>query len=512
MTNVTCREVKLAEVMDNLLEGCQILDFNWTYLYLNEAAQGHNRRPNAELLGRRYQEMWPGVEQTEVYEHIRRCLEDRTPHAMENPFVFPDGGQGVFELRISPIPEGVFIMSVDVTQRKAAEARLAQSEERLRQAEKLESIGRLASGVAHDFNNILGVILGHVELAMDHIPEGVPGNQDLLEIRLAAQRSAALTKQLLAFARRQIIEPKIIDLNQAVEAMLQMLRRLLGEDIDLLWRPDSDLGAVMIDPSNVDQVLTNLCVNARDAITSHGRITVESQNVVFDSQYCQEHSEFKPGSYVMLAVSDDGCGMEKAVADRIFEPFFTTKEQGHGTGLGLATVYGIVRQNGGFIHVYSEPGRGTTFKIYFNRHLGEAVAPQPPAIPEVECRGLETLLVVEDEASILRVVKSSLERLGYHVLPAASPRDALDLARRYPGDIHLLFSDVVLPEMTGPELAKALHQIRPNLRKIFSSGYTANVIVHRGVVDPGVHFLQKPYSRRELGAKVRAVLDGPLET
>jgi len=507
MEHLTDHDVRSDDVMNSLLEGCQILGFDWTYLYLNEAAQRHNRRPNAELLGRKYQEMWPGIEQTEVYGHIRSCLVDRIPHTMENPFTFPDGAHGVFELRITPIPEGVFIMSLDITERKAAEARLAHSEERLRQAEKLEAIGRLASGVAHDFNNILGVILGHVELALDHLPEGVPGNQDLQEIRKAGLRSAALTKQLLAFARRQVIEPKVVNLNETVEAMLQMLRRLLGEDIDLFWRPAPELGAVFIDPSNVDQVLTNLCVNARDAISLHGRITIETQNVAYDAEHCQEHPEFSPGAYVMLAVSDDGCGMEKAVVERIFDPFFTTKEQGCGTGLGLATVYGIVRQNGGFIHVYSEPGRGTTFKIYLARHQGPAVVPIESPGATVDCRGLETILVVDDEEPILRVVKNSLERLGYHVLPATSPQEALDLARRYPGDIHLLFTDVVLPEMTGPQLAAQLWVVRPGLRRLFSSGYTANVIVHRGVLDPGVHFLQKPYSRRELGAKIRAVLD-----
>ncbi len=254
-------------------------------------------------------------------------------------------------------------------------------------------------------------------------------------------------------------------------------------------------------------MLFRSCVNARDAVGVHGRITIETQNVTFDAEHCQEHPEFSPGAYVMLAVSDDGCGMEKAVVERIFDPFFTTKAQGRGTGLGLATVYGIVKQHGGFIHVYSEPGRGTTFKLYFARHKGQAAVPPAPPGAAVECRGLETILVVDDEEPILRVVKNSLERLGYHVLPAPSPNEALELARRYPGDIYLLFTDVVLPDMTGPQLAAQLEVVRPGLRRLFSSGYTANVIAHRGVLDPGVQFLQKPYSRRELGAKIRAVLD-----
>jgi two-component system, cell cycle sensor histidine kinase and response regulator CckA len=493
-------------ILDHMLEGCQILGKDWRYLYLNDAAQTHNRRPNGELLGQVYADMWPGVAGTEVYKALRRCLELGEPAAMENEFVFPDGAKGCFELRISPVPEGVFIMSLDVTERRATEKALRQAEEQLRQSQKLEAIGQLAGGIAHDFNNILGVILGHAEMAMDRARRQEPVYEDLEEIHRAAQRSADLTRQLLAFARRQNIEPRVIDLNEVISEFLGFLRRLVGEDINLDWFPRDDAHTVKMDPSQVEQILSNLCVNARDAIPGVGAITIETRNVVVDSAYCADHPEFLPGEFVLLAVSDNGDGMTREVQERIFEPFFTTKELGRGTGLGLSTVYGIVKQNGGFINVYSEPGNGTTIKIYLARDPGAPSAVAPSAGGMITGRGSETILMVEDEPSIRNTTRAMLESLGYRVLVARSPGEAVTVAQAHANEIHLLFTDVIMPDMTGPTLADHVQAVSPATRVLFTSGYTANVIAVRGVFKPGVQFLPKPFSRKALGDKIREVL------
>jgi two-component system, cell cycle sensor histidine kinase and response regulator CckA len=497
------------DLLDHLLEGCQVLGFDWRYRYLNPAAQTHNRRPNAELIGHRYQDMWPGIEATEVYARIRDCLESRAPQAMENEFTFPDGHVGWFELRITPVPEGVFIMSLDISDRKRMESDLRRSTEQLVQAQKLESVGRLAGGVAHDFNNLLSVIMGHAEMALEDARDDADMQAHLRMIGQAARRSAEVTQQLLAFARRQTIEPRLIDINGEVEINLGLLRRLFGEDIELEWHPEPGLMPVLMDPTQLHQVLTNLCLNARDAITGVGRITVETRNISLDAAACAGRPGFHPGEFVVLTVSDNGAGMEREVAARVFEPFFTTKELGHGTGLGLATVYGIVKQNDGFINVYSEPGRGTTFRIYLTgvpaAHADERLAPDRAV---TDWRGTETILVVEDEALILAVTAGMLERSGYRVLAAGSPEDALALVRDCDDRIDLLLSDVIMPGMTGPALAELVRASCPDLKVIYTSGYTANVIAHRGVVDPGVNFLPKPFTRRQLSEKVRRVLDG----
>jgi CheY-like chemotaxis protein len=375
------------------------------------------------------------------------------------------------------------------------------------QAHKMESVGRLAGGVAHDFNNMLGVILGHADLAMDQIDPAQPLYDDLLEIQKAAQRSADLTRQLLAFARRQTVAPRVLNLNDTVGGMLKMLKRLIGEDIDLAWEPDLRLGLVRIDPSQIDQILANLCVNARDAIVGVGKVTIETKNAVFDDSYCAEHGDFIPGEYVMLAVSDDGCGMDQETLAHIFEPFYTGKEVGQGTGLGLATVYGIVKQNEGFINVYSEPGQGSSFKIYFPRFTGDEEERKPESKKEAPRSLGETLLLVEDEAGILNLGKTMLERLGYTVLTAATPAEAIRQAERHEGEIQLLITDVVMPMMNGRELEQRIRAIQPGIKSLFMSGYTANVIAHQGVLDEGVFFLQKPFSIHDLAAKVREALE-----
>ena len=380
-------------------------------------------------------------------------------------------------------------------------------EEQLQQSQKLESIGRLAGGVAHDFNNMLGVILGHTELALLKTDEGNDLLSDLHEIQKAANRSADITKQLLAFARKQTIAPKQLDLNDTVESMLNMLRRLIGEDIDLVWRPATHLWPVKMDPTQIDQILANLCVNARDAISGVGKLTIETGRKTFDEEYCKEHAGFIPGDFVLLAVSDNGCGMDKDTLDNLFEPFFTTKEVDKGTGLGLATIYGIVKQNSGFINVYSELDQGSTFKIYLPRLVTDEDIDMTVPEKKAATGGTETILLVEDEPMILDMTITMLEMLGYTGLAAASPDEALRLAKDHTGKVHLFMSDVVLPEMNGRDLAGKIVHLCPGIRLLFMSGYTANVIAHHGVLDDGVAFIQKPFSMEDMTAKVREVLD-----
>jgi nitrogen-specific signal transduction histidine kinase/ActR/RegA family two-component response regulator len=396
---------------------------------------------------------------------------------------------------------------LDITERKRAEEEKAKLEAQLQQAQKMESVGRLAGGVAHDFNNMLSAILGHAELALDQVDPARPLQAHLQEIQKAARRSADLTRQLLAFARKQTVQPKVLDLNETVESMLKMLQRLIGEDIQLTWQPEANLWPVRVDPSQIDQILANLCVNARDAISGVGKMTIETGNSALDEAYCAEHAGFSPGEYVRLTVSDDGCGMDRETLAHIFEPFYTTKGVGEGTGLGLATVYGIVKQNNGFINAYSEPGQGTTFTIYLPRQVAKAEQAREEGPAEPVARGHETILLVEDEPVILELTKMLLERLGYAVLAAGTPGEALRLARKQAGEIHLVMTDVVMPEMNGRDLAKNLLSLYPSLKRLFMSGYTANVIAHHGVLDPGVHFIQKPFSIKELADKVREALD-----
>jgi PAS domain S-box-containing protein len=395
----------------------------------------------------------------------------------------------------------------DITDRRKAEEERIKLEGQLQQAQKMESVGRLAGGVAHDFNNMLGAILGHAELAIAQMDPSHKVFASLLQIQKAALRSADLTRQLLAFARKQTVAPKVLDLNETVGGMLDMLERLIGEDIDLNWLPKADLWPVKVDPSQIDQILANLCVNARDAIADVGRISIETGNCTFDADYCAIHAGFAPGEYVMLAVSDDGCGLDRDTLAHIFEPFFTTKEVGKGTGLGLATVYGIVKQNNGFINVYSEPKQGTRFTIYLPRHAGKAprMQKEAPAEPAASCH--ETVLLVEDEPALLEMITIMLEMQGYAVLAANTPGEAIRLAGAHAGGVHLLMTDVVMPGMNGRDLAKNLLSLYPHIRCLFMSGYTADVIAHHGVLDEGMHFIQKPFSATELSARVREALD-----
>ncbi len=408
-----------------------------------------------------------------------------------------------------PSVNGVVVCARDITERMQNEEERERLQLQLNQSLKMESVGRLAGGVAHDFNNMLSVILGHAELAMGQISHKHPLFSNLLEIQKSAERSAELTRQLLAFARKQTVVPKVLDLNKTVENTLSMLRRLIGENIQLLWQPGAQPEPVKIDPSQVDQILTNLCVNARDAIVGSGTITIETSSTVFDAASCSLNADLIPGEYVRLSVRDTGCGMDSETLANIFEPFFTTKGVGEGTGLGLATVYGIVKQNHGFIDVQSQPAHGTTFHIYLPHHKSQDDQPSKNPVATPSIQGQETILLVEDEPAILSVSKSMLERLGYHVVGAASPSEALRLAETYSAPIHLLITDVVMPEINGRDLAKKLYSIYPYMRRLFMSGYTADVIALHGVLDDDTHFIQKPFTMKALSEKVRAALDRP---
>ena len=395
----------------------------------------------------------------------------------------------------------------DITARKTAEQEREKLQEQLLQSQKLEAVGVLAGGVAHDFNNMLGAIIGFAELALQTMDPDSPESQYLEHIREAARHSIDLTGQLLAFARKQAIAPTALDLNQSVESMLNILRRLLGENIELTWRPMSEPCIVKLDPSQLSQVLTNLCVNARDAIEDVGKITIETAAVSFDKEYCEAHGGFIPGHYMMLAVSDDGAGMDRQTIDHIFDPFFTTKQQGKGTGLGLAMIYGIVKQNEGFINVYSEPGKGTIFRIYFPCHAAEGGSAMPEEVAEIPLSRGETILMVEDDPLFRDMGITMLRRLGYNVMAAATPGEAIKTAETHGSVIDLLITDVIMPEMNGRDLAGRIRAVSPDIKQLFMSGYTADVIVNRGVLEEGINFIQKPFSLSEVAARIREVLD-----
>jgi PAS domain S-box-containing protein len=393
-----------------------------------------------------------------------------------------------------------------IERRRAAEER-EKLQEQLAQARRTEAVGRLAGGVAHDFNNMLQTILGHASLAIEVLPKGSDVRENLEVIRQSARRSAGLTRQLLAFARKQTIQPRVLDLNETVGGMLKMLRPLIGEHIHLEWSPGEAPWRVKVDPSQIDQILVNLCVNARDAIRGVGQVEIKTANVTVSAGQTMSHSACAPGEYMMLAVQDTGMGMDTETLAQIFEPFFTTKEPGQGTGLGLATVFGIVRQNGGAIDVCSQPGRGTIFRVYLPRCQGDVAgvgeAPVTTSVPEGRA---ETVLLVEDEESILMLTRLILRQQGYRVLAAVSPVEALVLADRHAGPIDLLVTDVVMPGMNGKELCDRLQKNRPGLRCLYTSGYTADVLEQHGVLDDAVRFLQKPFSNEEFTRKVQDVL------
>ena len=621
-----------------MFEGVQIIDRDWRYVYLNEAAARHARRAREELIGRRMEEMYPGIEKTEVFGLLRRCMTERAPQRLVNLFTYPDGRKAWFDLRISPVPRGILILSLDITDQKAIEEALKEAEMRtralleaapdgilvvdsdarilvvnseaekmfgyrreellgqrierlvperllqrhelhsseygrdpkrramgtgmdigarrrdgtefpaevslspvpmpgrivtiaivrditarkeaeaerknlesqLQQAQKMEAIGRLAGGVAHDFNNLLTAITGYSSLILSRLSGSDPMRGEIEEIYRAGERAAGLTRQLLTLSRKDPApHPRLLDLNELLSQALKLLRRVIGEDVEVVTDFSQDLGRVTADPGQIEQVVMNLAVNARDAMPDGGRLTLRTENVELDEAYTTRHFEVRHGRYVLLSVSDTGCGMAPDVMRRIFEPFFTTKPVGKGTGLGLSIIYGIVKQLAGHIVPYSEPGKGTIFKVYLPR------SDDSPGISDREVcdleipTGSESVLVVEDDDVVRQLIVQTLETLGYRVSAAADAVEALKLLRQRKEGSNLLITDMLLPGLGGRELAAEFKQAHSALKVLYISGYPQD---HgRGEVNPPAHepFLQKPFARGELARKVREVLNGP---
>ncbi|MBA3011562.1 MAG: PAS domain S-box protein, partial [Desulfobacula sp.] len=495
------REEKYRRLFESIRDAILVADVDRSIIDFNSAFGDLFGYSINEIRGKKTSCVYENEEQ---FHKLGKALKEQNGKAhflktvnykKKNGEIFP-GETGIYYLKNQNNEvTGLIGLIRDITAKRKSEADKQMIENQLHQAQKMESVGRLAGGVAHDYNNISSIIIGYTELALESIEQSNPLYDDLMEILTAAKRSTNITRQLLAFARQQTVAPKVIDLNDTIGNMLKMLRRLIGEDIDLAWMPGAEVWPVKIDPSQIDQVLANLCVNARDAIADVGKVTIETKNVTFDEDYCNDHAGFIPGEFVLLAVSDDGSGMAPEILGNIFEPFFTTKGPGKGTGLGLATVYGIAKQNNGFINVYSELEKGTTIKIYLLRHTGQVVQVQSENFSEIPLGRGETILLVEDDRSILKLGKRILGELGYSVMSITCPNEAIKLAEKHGSSINLLITDVVMPEMNGRELSEHLKILYPDLKVLFMSGYTANVIAHRGVLDDGVNFISKPFSK-----------------
>jgi PAS domain S-box-containing protein len=504
-------------VLEAAGEGIFGIDAAGRITFMNQAAAAmiHTRARNE--VGRPVHEavrlVGPdGASVPEDLSPIMSTLRDRQPrHVTDARFRRTDGSSVPVDYRSTPIIErdlvtGAVVTCLDISERKQAEIAHAEVEEQLRQSQKMDAIGRLAGGVAHDFNNLLTVIGTQMDMALRRLPADEPVRERLQETKEAANQAARLTRQLLALSRKQILQPTVQSLNDVVGGLATMLPRLIGEDIALVVTLAPSIERARVDRGQVEQVVMNLVVNARDAMPDGGRLAIETGNVELDAAYVRQHPGVAPGRYVMLAVSDTGCGMDEPTRSRIFEPFFTTKAPGRGTGLGLSTVYGIVTQSGGHVHVYSEPGSGSCFKIYFPR-VEEEVPAAPDAVDVVSPGGRETVLLVEDEAMLRRVARDILEDLGYTVLSASNGTEAAQVAARYDGPVDLLLTDVVMPGMSGRAVAELILAARPGMRVLYMSGYTDGAIAHHGVLDAGVAYLEKPFTIETLSAKVRAVLD-----
>jgi two-component system cell cycle sensor histidine kinase/response regulator CckA len=494
--------------MDLTPDAILIVDRIGRIQLLNVATERLFGYQRAELLGRPVETLIP-TRYHQVHERHRHAYDQAAQVRFmgAGPDLFGlrrDGTEVPVEVSLGPFEfadERLVICVVrDITARRQLEAQF-------RQAQKMQSVGQLAGGIAHDFNNLLTIINGTTELAQAQVPAGDPVWEDLQEIRRAGERAAALTRQLLAFSRKQIQQLQVIDLNTVVTEMEKMLRRLIGEDIDLVFVPTQDLGAVKVDPGQIEQVIANLAVNARDAMPRGGKLTIETHNVEIDESYARQRGvAASPGPYVILAMSDTGVGIDEVTRGQIFEPFFTTKDPGKGTGLGLSTVYGIVKQSNGLIWVYSEVGKGTTFKIYLPRAAERADAQRrsPTVSPG---RGTETILIVEDVNGLRLLATRILQAAGYTVLTAVSAEEAFLSLTNYKDPVHLMVTDIVMPGMSGPNLAKGLRRTRPEMKVIYMSGYTDDAVVRHGVLDDSMPFVSKPFSTADLIRKVREVLD-----
>lgn len=499
---------RLIAAVEQTHDAIVITDREANIQYVNPAFEAVTGYTFGEVLNQNPRILKSGEKDQQFYQDMWQTLNSGKTFTGRMVNRRKDGSFFSEEATISPIfdREGQIVNFVAVKRDITEQISL---ESQLQQAQKMEAVGRLTGGVAHDFNNILGVIIGYTEMALEDVEPGQKLHDDLNKILEAAGRSADIVRQLLAFSRKQTISPKVIDLNTAVLGMLKILHRLIGEDIDLSWIPAPDVLMIKMDPTQIDQILANLCVNAKDAIDGAGKITIETTIVTFDEEYCAGHIGFHPGRFVQLSISDNGCGIEKQAQSHIFEPFFSTKELGRGTGLGLSTVYGIVKQNNGFINVYSELGSGTTIKIYLpSCEEGHLESSTKSTTKSRKSQG-ETVLLVEDEPVLLAMAQQMLERLGYNVLIADRPSAALKIAKDYPETIDLILTDVVMPEMTGKEMIRLIQPLYPGLHVLFMSGYTANVIAHNGILDEGIQFIQKPYSIEQLADKIRNILGAP---
>jgi PAS domain S-box-containing protein len=493
--------------MERMPVACILTGPDYRISYWNPAAVRIFGHSAAEAAGRAIEELiLPTPARPAAADHLRSLAKKDMSAHVTWANVAKDGRKVTCEWHTTPLLDaegsfaGIQAMAIDITERATLEGQL-------RQAQKMEAIGRLAGGIAHDFNNLLTAVSGYSDLLLETIKREDPIRGHVDEIRKAAQRAADLTRQLLAFSRKQVLEPRLLDLNGVLTEMDKMLRRVIGEDIDLVTYLDASLGHVKADPGQIEQVVMNLVVNARDAMPKGGRLTIETRNVELDESYARTAPDVRPGPYVLVSVSDNGSGIPPEVLPHLFEPFYTTKERGKGTGLGLSTVYGIIKQSGGHVTVYSEPGRGATFKVYFPRVAETADAAARPGTRRRRApKGTETLLVVEDEAPVRRLLLQVLRQNGYRLLEAPNAAEAIAAAERHAGPIHLMVTDVVMPGMSGRELAQKLAPVRPDMKVLFMSGYTENAIVHHGELDPGTAFIAKPFTPDSLARKVREVL------
>ena len=495
-------EKKFRSYVDFAPDGIFVTDDKGNFIDVNNAACKITGYSREELLCRNIVDLYSEDSIEAAKKHFQKVLTSGRTSG-ELSFIKKDGIRRYWAIDAVKLSETRFLgFARDITEKKLAEEEQEKLRHQLFHAQKMESVGRLAGGVAHDFNNMLGVIIGHVELAMEKIKNSDSIYNNLEAINNGAMRSIDLTRQLLAFARQQTIAPKLLDLNDAISGMLKMVRRLIGEDINLMWMPCIKPCMIMIDTAQVDQILANLCVNARDSITGTGNISIETKHIT-----ASPGEGVSAGEYVMLSVSDNGSGMTREIIDHIFEPFFTTKEVGKGTGLGLATVYGIVKQNNGFIKVYSEPGMGSTFNIWFpvvTEQSDDIQKQEEAKLPEGKW---ENILLVEDEEDLLEMTTLMIEKLGYKVLAARDPYEAIRMTDEYTDNIDILITDVVMPGMNGRELYEILSSRYKNIKCLFMSGYTGDVIATHGIIPEGVNFIQKPFFKKALALKLRKVLD-----